>query len=225
MTSCVVRLGASARSTLAIATLLGASALPAAAQRITLPPSQQQRAATVSITPYGGVMLFAPLAKGPLGTNLSNANGPLVGAQLGVQLSPNVSIIGNLARSTADLRVGVPIIGGFKVGSTTAWMYDAGLELGLGNGAMGSSSFSPFVQAGAGAMSYDIKNGVLDVKATNFAGNVGAGADVKVGSNMALRLLARDYIGKFNAKDATGFDFNTSTRNNWALTAGLRLSF
>jgi opacity protein-like surface antigen len=90
---------------------------------------------------------------------------------------------------------------------------------------MGSSSFSPFVQAGAGAMSYDIKNGVLDVKATNFAGNVGAGADVKVGSNMALRLLARDYIGKFNAKDATGFDFNTSTRNNWALTAGLRLSF
>ena len=42
---------------------------------------------------------------------------------------------------------------------------------------------------------------------------------------MALRVLAKDYIGKFNFKDATGLGINGETAHNLAFTAGLRFDF
>ena len=91
-------------------------------------------------------------------------------------------------------------------------MYDGGLQLDFPVTSMGSTSFAPFIQAGAGAMRYDITQSFLSMKATNFAGNVGVGADVAIGNDIGVRIMAKDYIGKFDFKDATFIDFEARRR-------------
>jgi hypothetical protein len=54
---------------------------------------------------------------------------------------------------------------------------------------------------------------------------VGAGADVAIGPRLGLQLMAKDYIGKFDAREATAINVDTRTTHNWALSAGLRLGF
>lgn len=176
------------------------------------------------VTPYVGAMVFGSYLKGPLGTSLSNAPGMLYGAQAGLSLAPNLSLIGNLGYTQSDMKIGIPILGGVSVGHSSMLIYDAGLEYDLSTTGA-ATPITPFVQAGVGAIRYDINESILNTQATNIAGNVGLGADMTLGRGMALRVLVKDYIGKFNFQDATGFDLNGQTANNWALTAGLRLDF
>jgi hypothetical protein len=178
------------------------------------------------VSPYAGVMVFGNYLSGPLGTSVSNKPGMLYGAQVGLSLSRDLSLVGNIGYTSSDIQVGVPIIGGISVGHSSTLLYDADLEYSLGTMKSGSQSIAPFVQAGVGAMRYDINVvSVLTTNATNFAGNVGVGADVNLSKGMALRLLARDYIGKFDFKDATGIGIDGSTSHNFGLTAGLRFDF
>src|SRR5690242_21095930 len=131
------------------------------------------------VSPYVGYMVSGDFIKGPLGTSVSNAPGALYGTQLGLNLTPNLSLIGNVAYTTSDIKVGVPILGGFGVGNSSTLLYDAGLEYTLGHMSSGTIPLSPFVQAGVGAMKYDINAAsILETHATNWAGNVGLGADV-----------------------------------------------
>lgn len=185
----------------------------------------RQPATVVELTPYAGYMRIADYADGPLGTSLSNRNGYVVGAQLAFRLTPNVAIVGNLARAGADLQVGAPIIGGIGVGTSTLWLYDAGLQLGLPAASRGGVGVSPFVQVGAGAIHHEVGSSLLRTRSTNLAYNAGAGADIMFGRSVGLRLLARDYIGRFDAKEATGFDLGTDVRHNIALSAGVTLAF
>ena len=177
------------------------------------------------VSPYVGYMIFGDYLKGPVGTTLSNAPGPVYGAQVGLSLAPNLSLVGNLGYSATDIKIGVPFLGGVSVGHSSLLLYDADLAYNLGAAKGGAASFSPFVQAGAGAMRYKVDESILSTNATNFAGNVGLGADFTVGRGMALRVLAKDYIGKFNFKDATGLGINGETAHNLAFTAGLRFDF
>ena len=177
------------------------------------------------VTPYAGYMVFGNYLKGPLGTSLSNAPGPVYGGQVGLSLAPNVSLVGNLGYSASDIKVGIPILGGVSVGHSSMLLYDAGLEYDLGTAKGGAAAVSPFVQAGAGAMRYNIDESILTTHATNVAGNVGVGADFTIGKGMALRVLAKDYIGKFNFQDATGLGISGQTAHNLAFTAGLRFDF
>ena len=177
------------------------------------------------VSPYVGYMIFGDYLKGPVGTTLSNAPGPVYGAQVGLSLAPNLSLVGNLGYSATDIKIGVPFLGGVSVGHSSLLLYDADLEYNLGAAKGGAASFPPFVQAGAGAMRYKVDESILSTNATNFAGNVGLGADFTVGRGMALRVLAKDYIGKFNFKDATGLGINGETAHNLAFTAGLRFDF
>lgn len=183
-------------------------------------------ASVFHISPYAGYMVFGNFLNGPLGTSVSNSPGPLYGAQLGVSMTPNVQLIGNIGYANSNLQAGIPIFGGVSVGTSSVLMYDAGLEYDFGSSAAGGLPFAPFVQGGVGAMQYNIDAAdILTTQATNFAGNVGVGADVSLGRGVALRLLAKDYIGKFNFQDATGINFDGSTTHNLAFTAGLRLDF
>jgi hypothetical protein len=178
------------------------------------------------ITPYVGYMVFGDYLKGPVGTSLSNAPGVVYGAQAGIAIAPNLSLIGNLGYTNSDLKVGIPILGGISVGHSSMLIYDADLEYSFGAPKPGSTPISPFVQAGVGAISYNIDEGdIIQTNATNFAGNVGVGADFAVGNGMALRVMAKDYIGQFNFQDATGFGISGATAHNFAFSAGLKLNF
>jgi hypothetical protein len=179
----------------------------------------------MQVTPYAGYLISGDILKGPLGTSLSTAGGPVYGAQVGLKVTPAVSLIGNFGYSKGDLRIGVPILGGYSVGNSTMLMYDGGVELTLPNAAASGLAFAPFLQLGAGAMRYEANTSVFSTKATNFAGNAGIGADVTLAPSMGLRLMVKDYIGKFDFKEATALDLSGETTHNWALSAGLRLAF
>lgn len=192
------------------------------------PAFAQARAGTIGsgkvlqLTPYAGYMRFGDYLEGPLGTSLSNASAPVYGGQLGLKLAPAVSLVGNLAYSRADVQVGVPFLGGISVGHSTMLIYDGGLQFDVPTAGL---PVAPFVQAGVGAIRYDIDQSFLHTEATNLAGNVGVGADLPLGRSAGLRLMAKDYIGKFDFKEASSFDLQGQTAHNWAFTAGLRLDF
>ena len=82
---------------------------------------------------------------------------------------------------------------------------------------------SPFVQGGVGAVRQSFDVGPVGTHATNTAYNVGAGADIALAPRLGLQLMAKDYIGKFDAREATSVNVDTRTTHTWALSAGLRL--
>lgn len=192
--------------------LLGAA--PLSAQRAT--------ASAVRITPYVGYMTFGNYVDGPLGTSIRNAGAPLYGAQLGFDLTPNVSLVGNVGYAASNLEVGVPFLGGLSFGSSNVLLYDAGVQLRLPSV---GSGFEPFVEGGAGAMRTEVSAGPLKTHSTNFAFNYGGGVDLRLTRNIGLRGTVRDYVGKLDLKEATGFDISTRTTHNWAFGLGLTLGF
>ena len=175
----------------------------------------------VEVTPYAGYMLFGDFLQGPMGTSIGNAGGALLGAQLGVALTPNVALVGNVARASGDINLGIPFLDGITVGSSSAWMFDGALQLAL---PLSGSAFKPFMQLGAGAMRHTVKIG-LSTDATNFVGTLGAGADVGLTRNIGLRLMAKDYIGRFDVREATTIDYKPDIAHNFGLSAGLKIAF
>jgi hypothetical protein len=206
-----------------VRSLAGAAgvALLAAAPLAAQAPTRQ----SVELTPYGGYMRIGQLVEGPYGSDISGANAYLVGGQLALKLTPQIAVVGNVGYASGDLKVGVPIIGGFDVGNASVLMYDAGLQLGVPAMGTGGVGIAPFVQVGAGAMRHEVGTLGLSTTATNFAGNVGVGADVMLGRNVGIRLLAKDYIGRFDVQEATMLDVEGKTTHNVALSAGLKLAF
>jgi hypothetical protein len=177
------------------------------------------------VTPYLGYMVFGDFVKGPLGSSIYSAPAAVFGAQLGMHLAPNILLVGNLATTSGDIKAGVPFLGGLSVAHSTLVLYDADLQLDIPVTTVAGATFSPFIQAGAGAIHYDISESIISAKSTNFAGNVGLGADVSIGKDFGIRLMAKDYIGKFDVKEATSLDYSGQTANNFAFSAGVRVSF
>jgi hypothetical protein len=201
---------------------LAVLAAPAGAQLASAPRSTNTGA--LEVTPYGGYMMFGKFIDGPLGTSLSSGASPVYGAQLGLALAPGIKLVGNVAHAAGDLKIGIPFLGGIKAGTTSALIADGGLQLSLPTP---TSSYVPFVQAGVGAMRWNVNLGStgLQTTSTNLTGNLGAGLDLNFGPSMALRFMAKDYIGKFDFKQATSLDVSGKTAHNWAITAGLKLAF
>jgi len=182
--------------------------------------AQSGRPGSFSITPYAGYMKFGNLVEGPFGTSVRGAAGPVYGAEATLGITRGLDLVGNVAYASTDLEVGVPVVGGLSFGKSSALLYDAALRLGV---PLGTGGIKPFVQAGAGAMRQEIEVSPVATKATNFAYNVGAGVEVPLGSRLGLQLMAKDYIGKFDTREATAIDVNTETTHNWTLSAGVRL--
>ena len=211
------------RNRLVLAAAVAATAVSISANNAA---AQAPNSGTVfHLSPYVGYMVFGDYLKGPIGTSLTNAPAMIYGTQAGLSLAPNLSLIGNIGYTNSDITVGIPILGGVSVGHSSMLIYDAGLEYNLGSSKAGATAFSPFVQAGVGAISYNIDETIVTTQATNFAANVGLGADFTVSKGLALRVLAKDYIGKFNFQDATGLGITGETAHNFAFTAGLRFDF
>ncbi len=87
----------------------------------------------------------------------------------------------------------------------------------------GRLPIAPFIQGGAGQVRQSFDFGPISTRSTNFAYNLGAGADVAIGPRLGLQLMLKDYIGKFDAQQATGLNVDTKTTHNFAVSAGLRL--
>lgn len=212
----------------ALTSMAAAAALlasPLAAQRTTTATSSTASHPTIlDVTPYAGYMTFGHYLDGPLGTNVSSKAGPVVGAQLGMALSDNLALVGNVAYGSGDLQIGVPILGGLNVGTAKHWIYDADLEYRFPTTGR-SQTLTPFVQGGAGAMTTKIQNGPLNTSATNFAFNGGAGVDLTLAKGFGARLMVKDYVGRFDATDETGLPIRGNMSNNVAGSVGLRLSF
>ena len=196
--------------------LLTAASVPAPAQR----PSSGSH---FNAAPYAGYMVFGNYLSGPLGSSLSNAGGPVYGIQLSLDLAPNISIIGNAAQTASNLQVGVPFLGGLTIAKTSIMLYDAGLELRMPAG--GATTFTPFVDAGAGQMRYSITEFGLTTQTSNFAWNGAAGVDVALSRSLNARLMAKDYVGRFNFKDVVGIGGEGRMAQNWSFSAGLRFAF
>jgi hypothetical protein len=209
------------RSTIVVASLLAAIASAASAQA-TAPIAS---GTAFELTPYAGYMIFGDYLKGPLGTSVSNAPGPIYGVQFGMKIYPNVSLIGNLGYTSSDITAGVPFLGGYSIAHSATLLYDGGVQLDLPLTTTSGISLKPFAQVGAGAMRYNIDASILQTNTTNFAANVGLGADIGLGQSLGLRLMAKDYIGKFNFQGATQLDVHGETAQNFALSAGLRFDF
>ena len=196
-----------------------------------VPASTRAQARTVplrtafEVTPYAGYLMAGSLVDGPLGSSVGAAPAPMIGAQLGMRLSPSVSIVGNVATGSSDIKAGIPILGGISVARTRMVLYDAGLQLDLPMSTVSGSSFSPFVQGGIGGIRQEISESLITVTSTAMAANVGIGADVSIGSGVGLRLMAKDYIARFDAQEATTFDIDTDVKQNFALSVGVRFSF
>ena len=207
---------------LAAALLLAAPSLALAQSRGSSPLVSNT---VFEATPYVGYMFFGDYLSGPLGTAVTNAPAPVIGAQLGMKLAPNLSLVGNIATASSDIQAGIPILGGVSIAQSRVQMFDAGLQLALPVSSMSGTAFTPFLQAGAGAMRYDITESFVTTSSTNFAANVGLGADVSVGSGVGIRVMAKDYIGQFDMQQATYLDIGTNTTNSYAFSAGVRFSF
>lgn len=188
-------------------------------------PLAAQRSAGPSfgITPYAGYMKFGSLVSGPLGTSIRNAGAAVYGAEATLGLTSGIALVGNVGYAQPGLEIGAPLIGGVSVGRSSVLLYDAALRLRLPITA--GLPISPFVQGGAGAMRQSFDIGPASTRATNFAYNVGAGADVAIAPRLGLQLMVKDYIGKFDAREATALNVNTKTTHTWAASAGLRLGF
>jgi hypothetical protein len=73
-------------------------------------------------------------------------------------------------------------------------------------------------------MRHEVKIG-LSTDATNFVGTVGAGADFGLTRSIGLRLMAKDYIGRFDVQEATTLEYEPEIAHNFAFSAGVRLAF
>ncbi len=188
-------------------------------------PIFAQKPAVARLTPYAGYIQFGSFMDGPIGTRISNQGSAILGGELALDIAPNLSLVGNVGYADSNIEVGLPIIGGFNIADSKVLMYDGALQLRLPMSSSLGSGITPFVQGGVGAMRYEIRAGSLESKSTNLAANVGAGIDLQLSRNLGVKLMAKDYIGRFDMQEATGFNLNQKTTHNWAFTAGISLGF
>ena len=177
------------------------------------------------VSPYVGYFMASNIAEGPLGTSLSAGSGALYGAQVRIPLVPAVAVIGNFGYTTGKLTFGVPILGGVSMGDAKTYLYDGGLQLSAPALARGKTALIPFAQLGVGAIRREISAGGLSNTSTNLAWNAGFGADMAIVPGIGVRILMKDYIGKFDIKESTGLDVKSRTMNDWGLSVGVNLSF
>jgi hypothetical protein len=188
--------------------------------------AQRERAPTVArLTPYVGYITFGNLANGPIGTRLANQSAAVYGVQLGLDVAPHVALVGNLGYADSNLEVGVPIIGGLEIADTKVLMYDGGLQVRLPALTSFGTGVVPFVEGGLGAIRYEVRAGSLTTRSTSVAANIGGGVDLQLSRAIGLRVMAKDYVGKFDFREATGFDFSSDVTHNWMLGLGLNLGF
>ena len=208
------------------AALVAAMAAPLAAQSsvITGEPS------VFSLTPYVGYVAFGDHFETANGAEFTNDNAAIYGAQLGIDIARNLSLVGNFGYSRTNWEFEFGSGPGEQfAGDVGVWLYDGNLQLKFPVSA-GAGTFSPFAQAGVGAIKFTADRDDFNADGTsNVAFNAGLGADFSVGA-LGLRLMVKDYISSFkwddfeSANDPNDLE-DAGTSHNFAFTLGLKLGF
>ena len=207
------------------AALVAAVAAPLAAQRsvVTNEPS------IFSVTPYVGYMAFGDHFETTNGAEFTNDNGAIYGLQLGIDMTPNLSLVGHFGYSKSNWEFEFTGPSESHAGDVGVWLYDGNLQFKIPFAA-GAGTFSPFAQAGVGAIKFSTEQDDFNSDgATNVAFNAGLGADFNVGA-LGLRFMAKDYISSFkwdefeNANDLNDLQ-DAGTSHNFAFTLGIKLGF
>lgn len=221
------------------AALAAALAAPLSAQS-TMAGGQEnpRRPISVSVVGYGGYVMFGDQFESARNIEDENTDSYLVGGQVLLGLRRNVSLYAGAGYARSEWT----FHNYFRPGATTPGndlflkkvhtvLYEGGVQLGWPRGAgTTSTGFMPFVQLGVGAYGYypadDDENRPRSFESTgqtNFAYNVGLGADISTGK-VGLRVMAKDYLSSLHWLDGRNPDIHGhKLANNLALTAGLTL--
>src|SRR5687768_17061118 len=107
------------------AALVAAMAAPVAAQQsvVTGQPS------VFSLTPYVGYIAYGDHFETADGAEFTNDNGAVYGVQLGVDMTPNLSLVGNFgySRTNWEFEFTGPVER--FAGDVGVWLYDGNLQL------------------------------------------------------------------------------------------------
>jgi hypothetical protein len=125
------------------------SSLALAALAFTAIPAAAQHGTAARLTPYVGFLSAGSIADGPFGFEVGNAGAPVYGVQLGLNLTPNVAVVGNVGYSDSELQAGFPLIGGIGLADSRMLLYDAGLQLRLPAVTGSGTGFVPYVEGGS----------------------------------------------------------------------------
>lgn len=188
-------------------------------------PAQAQTPVIARVTPYVGYLNFGDFVDGPIGTRVTNENAAVYGLQAGLDLTPRVTLVGHVGYSDSNLRLRLPVVGGVNLASSNVLLFDAGLQFRFPTSTALATGVTPFVEAGAGAIRFDVDVAQFRANATNFAGNVGAGVDVNFNRNVGLRLQAKDYLARFDFDAAESLGLRGKLAHNISLNVGLNIGF
>ena len=172
-------------------------------------------APSFGITPYAGYMKFGSLVAGPFGTNVRDAGAPVYGAELQLGLVPGHRPGRQRRLRPARSRDRRPAhrrgVGRPELGADVRRRPPAAPAAAAGSSADSRRSSRP-ARARCGRRSVDSGRRRTP---PNFAYNVGAGADLGLAPRLGLQLMVKDYIGKFDAREATSLNVDTKTTHNW----------
>ena len=214
------------------AALLGTTlaAAPASAQSAGEPVTAGHGSFYVS--PYAGYMIFGNLFTFEDGTEYSNEDGGLYGAQVGYSFSPNLSLIGNLGYTKSKFVLENENESFATSGDLGIFLYDANLQFRVPfvTDMTRGSWIAPIFQAGVGAIKYTTDTDDLNSDGkTDVAFNVGVGTDFQLMKTVGVRLMLKDYITNLGWTDASEVDFDDNIKGNTAhnigLTVGLNFGF
>lgn len=177
-----------------------------------------------AVAPFAGYLVNQSFFDGPLGTSLGIQGSTVYGVQLSMPLAPSASIVGSVAYGSGDFEAGLPIIGGISIGSASTLLLDAAVELRLGGESAGRSMV-PVFQLGGGAIRREVTIIGITADAMDFHVSGALGADVPLGSNIALRVMAKDHYGPADFGSVADLHARTGDFHTVSLTGGLRIAF
>ena len=140
---------------------------------------------------------------------MRGAAGPVYGAEATLGITRGLALVGNVAYASSDLEVGLPVVGGLSFGKSSALLYDAALRLSLPLTGAGSAGSAPSCRRARARCGRRSKSPPSRPSPPTSRTTSGAGVDVPLGSRLGLQLMAKDYIGKFDAREATALNVDT----------------
>ena len=204
--------------------IVGALALATAAAPLA---AQSSKPPIFTIAPYIGYMNFGDYFETSNNVEFSNENGALYGAQAQLDMGRYLSLYGNFGYTSSKFTFENYFGAGqaLNLDDVGVWLYDGGVQLRMPLGQDATSGFSPFVQAGAGAVRYSSESDdIASSSSTNAAFNFGGGVDWQVGK-LGIRVMAKDYVTSLDWSDFGNVELEDRKAHNWGLTAGFKIGF